>query len=314
MKKTLLFPALALLLGFNIQAQEKVYFPFFELINVHTEYQYSTSKLLKAYCDNAGKYQIILPAKQTDGSAYSEAFEQTWDKAKNLGARYFMTGELNALQEKMIVSISLYNTSDGMLVWNDILKAATLDDMDPILILLSKSIGSKSKASELEDIYSVSQYDSQELAKKEANTSFGIFLGGVYTMFSGVDQNFSSGLGARITYDSRELILDITGEAYFGEVEIVDINLSGYYPFSSGKKTPLIGGGLGFGSHKIIYDETTINGSVRNSGLIMYAHGGYLFNRTSSVQMRGMISLYTATYEVDGKLPYGAALNLTFSF
>ena len=121
-------------------------------------------------------------------------------------------------------------------------------------------------------------------------------------------------MGARITYDTRELILDITGEAYFGNVEIIDINLSAYYPFSTGKKTPFLGGGMGYGNHKITFDETVSNGSASNGGLLMYAHGGYLFNRTSSVQLRGMVSLYTATYEVNGKVPYGAAINMTFSF
>ena len=195
MKKSFLLLTLIFALFTTTLAQEKIYFPFFELINVHQEYQYSTSKLLKTYTDNAGKYQILLPARPSEGNQYVESYTQTWENARNIGARYFMTGEMNALQEVMIVSVSLYNTADGQLIWSDLLKAATLDDLDPILILLSKSIGTKYKASELEDIYSVSEYDSNELKKKEANTSFGIFLGGVTTVYSGVDQTLLKWIG-----------------------------------------------------------------------------------------------------------------------
>jgi hypothetical protein len=281
---------------------------------VNGDYQYSTSKLLKTYIDNAGRYQIILPARPQEGSYYPESFAETWGNAKSQGTAYFLTGEMNALEDIMIVSIGLYTTNDGKLVWTDILKASSMDDLDPILILLSKSLGTKNKASELEDIYSVSDFETNELIKKDASSTFGIFLGGFHTFYSGVDQNFSSGFGAKISYDLRDLILDINAEFYFGEIEIYDINLSALYPFSQGRKSPFLGGGLGYGSHRIEFDQTTSNSSERNSGLLLYGHAGYIFSRTSNVQLRGTASIYSATYKVANEVPFGMGFNLTLSF
>ncbi len=314
MKKPLIVLLAITLISLSSYAQEKVYFPFFELINVHSDYQYSTSKLLKTYVDNAGRYQLILPARPQEGSYYPETFAESWENAKSQGAAYFLTGEMNALEEILIVSIGLYRVEDGNLVWSDVLKAASMDDLDPILILLAKSLGTKNKASELEDIYSVSQFETNELTKKDATSTFGIFLGGFQTFHSSANQNFSSGFGAKISYDLRDLILDINGEFYFGEIEMYDINLSALYPFTQGRKSPFLGGGLGYGKHTIDLDNTTYNGSVSNSGLLVYGHAGYIFSRTSNVQLRGTVSVYSATYEVDNEVPFGMGFNLTLSF
>lgn len=311
MKITVIYFA-CLWLCFSAAAQEKVYFPLFELLNVHPDYQYSTSKLLKTYVDSNGRYEMVLPSK-TDSLSGMETLDEIQNKARLLNANYFLIGEMNALKDIMIITISLYKTADGQKVWTDILKARTVDDLDPILQLIAKSLGTTMKASEAEDIYSVSQYNSPALNKRNANTSFGVFIGGTYTFYPHVQNNFSSGLGLKLSYDTRNLIFDINGELYFSVIDIYNLNLNVLYPFSKGAQTPFLGGGLGFGGHSIDTNSSEFMTSS-NGGLLLYAHGGYLFNRTSTVQVRGGITAYTATYQIDDHVPYGVGCNLTFTF
>ncbi|MEO9477458.1 MAG: hypothetical protein ABJG41_18070 [Cyclobacteriaceae bacterium] len=313
MKKLILLFALALT-GLTAHTQEKVYFPYFEMINVHGGYQYSTSKLLKTYIDNAGRYQLILPPKQEEGDYFPETFAETRENALAQGAPFFLTGEMNALEDIMIVSIGLYRTDDGQLIWSDLLKAASLDDLDPILILLSKAVGTKTKASQMEDIYSVSEFETNELTKKDASSTFGVYIGGVHTFHPNVRNNFSSGFGAKISYDLRDLILDLNGEFYFGDVDVLDFNLSALYPFTQGRKTPFVGGGLGYGSHRITQDEASFAPSENAKGLLGYAHAGYIFSRTSNVQLRATVTAYSAMYRLQGQVPFGMGFNLALSF
>lgn len=313
MKKALSLISFYILFFFS-SAQEKVYFPFFELINIHEDYQYSTSKLLKTYIEREGKYQLILPRKPTEGSYLPETFAESQERAKTQGTNYFLSGEMNALEDLMIISINLYRTEDGKIVWSDVLKAASLDDLDPILRLLSKALGTKNKASMMEDIYSVSDYETNELSKKDASSTFGISIGGVHTFHTDLDQNFSSGFGAKISYDLRDLILDVNGEFYFGEIDVIDLNLSALFPLSQGRRSPFVGGGLGYGSHKMSSNENSLNSSQRSAGLLAYAHAGYIFSRTSNVHLRATLSAYSATYEIANQVPFGLGFNLALSF
>ena len=244
-----------ILLFFTSKAQERVYFPFFELINVDEGYQYSTSKLFKTYMDQDGRYQMTLPPRP-EGLAGAQTFPETQRIARELGTPLFITGELNALEDVMIISVSLYQTSDGKLIWSDVVKAVTVDDLDPTLQLLAKAVGTKTKASQMEDIYSVSKYENKELTKKDASSTFGLLVGGYQTFFTNTKETFSSGFGAKISYDLRDLILDINGEFYFGNVDIVSLNLNGLYPFDMGRKAPFIGGGLGYGQHRIKLEQS----------------------------------------------------------
>lgn len=314
MKKKLVLLSFSIFIALTTFAQEKVYFPLFEVLNVHYEYQYSASKLLKTYVNQKNKYELIL-APKADSNQPPQTKEQIKQKAQALNATYYLIGEMNALQDVMIISLSLHKTATGEKVWSDLKKAYTPDDLDPILQIFSRSIGSEDTKAGYDDIYSVAQYDAMELKKKEATSNFGAYIGGVYTVYDGVKSNFSSGFGVKYSADIRDYILEINGELYFSDIDIADFNLSFLRPFSQRASSPFLGGGLGYAGHNITVTES--NGLIRkynNSGLTAHVKGGYLFNRTSSVQMRAEIGAYTATYQVNDKVPFGGMFNLIFSF
>ena len=118
MKKIILIPAILYLFCNGINAQEKIYMPYFEVINMHPDYQNSITHLLKTYLEAENKTELILPIKDT--SYYSETKEQAFAKAKSLNINHVMIGELNRVGETVVISISLNKTENGEKEWNSI--------------------------------------------------------------------------------------------------------------------------------------------------------------------------------------------------
>ena len=321
MKRFCIFLFFGLILSYTSVAQEKAYFPYFEMINMHPDYQYSVSKLFKTYVDNNSHYEVVIPPKP-DKIYSPETKAETMKKAKQHQADYFIKGELNALDEIVIVSVSVYETANGNKIWSDMLKAYTPDDLDPVMLRLSKTMGTGKKASDESDIYSVTEYESPELDKVSANKNFGVYIGSVYTPFKGVENNFSSGFGVKFSYDTRDLLFDLNGELYFQDINIYNFNLVALYPFSKKKNTPYLGGGIGYGGMNITKEQASPDNyhydyfekRYSGSGLSFFGKAGYLFNRTSDVNVRIEVGPYITAYEIDNQLPYGFMLNMVLSF
>lgn len=299
---------------------EKVYFPFFELINVNYQYQYSTAKLLQGYMDETGRYQLVLPTRPDSLVAVPNA-EQARSKAQSLGCPYFIMGDLNRVGETVILSVAMYKSDDGAVVWNDKLKANTPDDLDPILQKVARNIGTENKAAGDGDIYSVTNYQSQQLRQIQAINSFGVSVGGA-TFFSKpfTDEPFSAGIGAFYLYDARQIILEINGEAYFvSDSKLLQASLNAYLPLYSDNNTPFFGGGLGIATLSSS-DHTSTTPDTQDftgSGLTFLLGGGYMIGRSSTVGIRAHVRYYISTFKMSNpekSLPHGLLLNLEIYF
>lgn len=298
-------------------AQEKVYMPFFEVINMNQGYQYASSRLLKSYLAEDGRYDLMLPAK-TDTN-YSEASTDiTKAIATTAGAKYYLTGELNRIGETVIVSISMYSTADGARVWFDKMKANTPDDLDPIMQRIAKNIGTANKAAAGgDDIYTVTGYDAKALKKVQSNFYYGFSIGAVAWAVS-IPKEVLSGLGLSTTYDTRKLLIDLSAQAYWGDKSSVYMaSIETYYAYKDKKTTPFIGGGLALANTAVI-ETTTINGTystyqssnrLSNGGLMVLAGGGYLFNRTGNVAVRLTGNAIFGLYEVNTEPVYSYKSN-----
>lgn len=294
------------------KAQDKVYMPYFQIENMHWEYQISAAKIFRTYLNNENKYVLILP--ETKDSIYpKETFVETVSNAKAAGAKYFITGEMNALNDVMVISMVMYKTADTGKVWSDILKARTPDDLDPILQRFAKNLGSDQKASKDNDIYSVTNYDSKQLTKVDATASFGVSISGAYTLAENVGNNTSAGFGLLASYDIRDVILDIQGDMLYGDVKIYDVRISGLYPFKSSKHTPFVGGSIAWSGTTIEYNNYYYP-HFSGSGLAMFVNGGYLFNRNSNVNFRVTGSCVFPLYQVKYMNPIGFMLNAAILF
>jgi TolB-like protein len=310
MKRLLLFISYVLFVVLQINAQERVYMPFFEVMNMHPDYQYSTSKLFKTYVENNNKYQIIIPAR-FDTLSLNESFDQIKQTASELNCSYFIQGELNRFGDIVIITISMYNTSDGQKIWHNISKAMTPDDIDPILEKMSGNLSNNNSTSE-GDIYNVTNYESKELNKIGANKFFGVTIGGGYSFISNVSKNFPAGIGIVGSYDLRNVIFNLKAEAFFSDITIYYLNIDAIYPLSTAKSSAFLSAAMGYGGIGIKNDNSTTPYS--DGGLFIFAGGGYVFNRNSNVSLRLSGSIYTPFFKVDGKMPAGILLTTTLLF
>ena len=101
----------------SVFASERVYMPLFELTNIHEDYQYATSKLFQRYADKDGRYEVVIPA-QTDSLQTQPSKADVQKTAERKGCTKFILADLTRLGETVVVTLSLYGTQSGNLLWS----------------------------------------------------------------------------------------------------------------------------------------------------------------------------------------------------
>ena len=313
MKKIILSLAIFGFFCLGAMAQEKVYMPYFEVINMHKDYQKTATRLLKMYFDAGTKMSVVVPAN--DSTYFKETKEQSLAKAKSLNINHVLIGELNRVGETVIVSVALYKTESGDKEWSAIQKAQNPDDLDPIMQKLAASIADRSTLTESDNIYNVTDYNSKQLNKMNATTYFGLEIGGGPVNI-GNTTKFPAGFSAIYSGDLRTLLFDIKGSLYFSDIHIAALSVNVNYPLYSKTATPYFGGGLGFGTTDLDMNSSplTPNENYSGNGLILYANAGYIFTRTSNINLRLNGSFFVSTYQVNHSLPIGFTLGLAVLF
>lgn len=322
--------SILLLIGISqaLFSQEKVYFPAYEIINVHVQHQYVTSKLFKNYVDANGQYEIVLPENlknlSNNSMVYSETKEETREKALELKTSYFIMADMSAIGDLLIVNMKMYNTSSNQLIWSDALKANQLEDLDKVIRLFANALGTEELAVESGDIYSVTQYDSEELNKRQATLSWGVTFGGGAILAKDTRNASMSGFGIMKSYDIRNLILDIKTEFYFGEAtNATRLGMNLLVPLTKNNTSLFYGGGIYYGGmsyeykHKIentSHWNSSIYREVHNSGIELEGNFGIIFNRLASLQLRATVTPVIATYKINGNAAGAIRFGLTATF
>ena len=192
--------------------------PYFEAVGLHEDYQNSLSRLFQTYVNDLNRYEIVLPQWQQSGFP-AETRDESREKASSLGARFFLKGIINSVGERIIVSVNLYRTDNGTKVWGDLVRAASLEELDPILMKMAKNLG-VGKSSGDKDIYSSTDYESDEPKEITAKAFAGIMLGGSMPFGYPV----AAGMGLPIVYDSRSVLFG-TGFEYYLNQEVAQMNI-----------------------------------------------------------------------------------------
>jgi len=319
MKNLIALFAFLLISAQVIFAQEKIYMPFFEVINLKKDFKVSTAHLLKIYIDNENKYELILPSNDT--TYRKENKDQAIAIAKEMKINHILIGELNKLGNAVIVSVTMFKTETGEKEWGTVQKAANPDDLDPIMNKIAQAISGKITVAEATDIYNVTDAESKKLNKVKANKSFGVELGGG-TSFLNISNNSTAGFSVVWSGDARKYIYDFKISTYpVDGLKLFSTSIHLYYPFSTKDFSPYLGGGVGFGGTytKAKQVETTNYYSYapaynNNWGLTLYGGGGLVFMRTSNVSLRFNANLFYAMYKVDGSYPSGILIGVAVMF
>ena len=170
MKKILLS---VLILAVALFAAEKVYLAPVGLTGMHDDYAVASSKLMKAYIEDDGRFILVVGTAEDGVKADDQAAVSK--KAAEKGCSKYIIAEFTRLGENVIMSFKLYNVGSEAPIWDDRLKARNPDDFDPIIQRVARNIGTKHKAVDDSDIYSVTEQETKTPKRKGVNA----FLEGV---------------------------------------------------------------------------------------------------------------------------------------
>jgi hypothetical protein len=121
----------------------------------------------------------------------------------------------------------------------------------------------------------------------------GVRLGGLYAVSSaGGGTPCAGGAGAYALFDGRDFLADVGADAYFGDgARFLALGLGAYLPFSAGRISPYLGGGL-----KVGYTSFGGDGAF---GMIPFAAVGVVVGREGYVQLRAELAWFLAAARED---------------
>ena len=298
-----------LALAVALFAAEKVYLAPVGLTGMHEDYAVASSKLMKAYIEDDGRYILVVGTAEDGVKADNQAAVS--QKAAEKGCSKYIIAEFTRLGENVIMSFKLYNVGSEAPIWDDRLKARNPDDFDPIIQRVARNIGTKHKAVDDSDIYSVTEQETKTPKRKGVNAYIGMSVGGLMAVQPEVE--VFAGLDFWLLYDAQVILFGIDWDMYgLGDdapVDYMDFAISAYYPFGTKAITPFVGGGLAFsnteyssdipkeyrsGYNSYYYDDDEYDDE--SSGLTGFIGGGVMFNRSSRVmfiaQVKYMLNFY----------------------
>ena len=308
-------------------AQNIVYFPGFELINMDSAagLQYSTSKLIKSYIEDNHDYTILLN-EHVGNQNYSarEPLTESARVAVTKGSRYVMKGEIHFLQGVYIISLGVYESANHKQVWHDMAKGSVEQDLDPLLSRLGRSFFTNKTAKTDIEIDEVTEYDQQgvELAQIKVNHFVGVMLGGKHIP----SESILSGFGLTYTYDAATVLFNFDFELYPSShlsinhhspdrrMQTGNINLGVLYPLTRKRMTFYVQGGMEYGYTNVrdrLYDTDY---SITETGIGACVGGGYLINRNSTVNLRMFTNVSIPFYKADGSNISGIKFGIVTSF
>ena len=306
-----------ILLSVTIYAQEIIYMPYFTISGMHSDYKISSTKMLKTYIESTNKYQVLL-SKNIDSSSIDISISQTQREAIDNSANYFIIGDLNAVGNLLIISVKMFETSSAKLIWNDVIKANSLSDLDPSMQKIANTIGTSNKANSDNDISNVTDYESAANKTIFAQSKNCISVEGGFISSSAVDVPFIYGLGYSRMFDVKKFIFCINGNYLWGDARYFRMDVGLIYPLTKKYTTPYVGGGLGLSStgtkQLIVSSYSSYNDWKSKGGLELMVNGGILLMRNASVGMKIGANVSFPTYMIGNNYSPISRINVGICF
>ncbi len=294
-----------LFLSVTLTAQERIYFPFFELLNVNSEYQYSSSRLFSSYVNQSGLFLVVLPQK-SDSIVIIPDVLSVKNRAKELNANFYMMGELNSIGNVLAITMSMFSVETGKLVWFGRQNVNQLEDLNNALYNLSNDVKITESITNTTDDKKIKLRQNRSISN-----NFGGFVGGgFFPSYNGINNRVPAGFGLRYSLTHNKLIMDITVESYRSDLNfsVSGITVSRVCCKLFGTKI-YCGGGLGVGIFDV--DNGGDNG-YSNEGLALNGNIGVILNDNYKGQVRVETSFISATAKLNSEIPYGCFIKIIF--
>ena len=291
----------ALAFAVSIYATERVYLAPFSMVGLNEDFGIAAEKLMNAYIDDNGRYVLV---NYTEDDSVKVGDRESANKlAKDKNCTKFILAEFTRLGENVITSFKLYDVNNETPVWSDRLKAKNPDDFDPIIQRVAKNIGTKRKATNDDDIYTVTEQETKNPKKKGVTSYWGGKIVGSLPL-NPSEAKMDAGLGAFVLYDAKELLFGFDWSmSNLGDTDdrttLIDLTLSAFYAFNTSNISPFAGGGLSYSMRT--NNDRRIDGhyvdDAEANGISLQFGGGFLFNRASRVMFITQVNYFIDLFE-----------------
>jgi len=303
----------------SVNAREKIYMPNPSVLNLDPSYEISITGMFKSYCEDEGRYEIILSEDQAI-EGVSETREEARSQAMKMQIPYYLITTLTGLSNVVISTFTLYRTGNDSLVWSDRIKVYGIEELDASLVCVAQFIGTDRKASASLETCRSSVSES-EASQKISVASLGLSLGTAKFFSSLPDFPVSSGFGVMASFSRPKFYFDIAGRFYFGDLDTYHLEMAAYKPIGQRTTRIVLGGGFGYGGMNLIstqfieiagqtYRETFVKDG---NGIHLFAGPGLIFQSRKLFQLRMNAEYFFSLYHIEGfRNPSGIRLNATF--
>lgn len=274
------------------------------MVGLNEDFGIAAEKLMNAYIDDNGRFVLVNYAE--DDFAKVGDRESANEIAIKKNCTKFIMAEFTRLGENVITAFKLYDVNNEAPVWSDRLKAKNPDDFDPIIQRVAKNIGTKKKATNDDDIYTVTEQETKNPKKKGVTSYWGGKIVGSLPI-SPSEAKMDAGIGLFVLYDARDLLFGFDWTmTNLGEDNdkpmLIDLSLSAYYPFTSSNISPYVGGGLSYSWRYTHAEELSSYGYTHDeehqaNGLSLQVGGGVLLNRASRVMFIAQVNYFIDFFE-----------------
>jgi len=233
-----------------------------------------------------GRYSAVIIVPGTIGKVELSAAEAA-GRARGAGADLAVVLHLTRLGSSAQVRLTAYATATGAVVYSDRMAAATPDDLDRVLLRLTKGLVSGRPGSETAQLDTVTQTEATAPLKRGATHIFGVGVGVVVPTQGG---DPIPGMDIFWLYDARSFLADISVGFHARESRgDFALGIGAYYPFGDGDFVPYLGGGARWAA-------THYGDDGQGSGIQLYAALGAIIGRLGSIQFRGQVEYFVNTF------------------
>lgn len=263
-------------------------------------------EVLKMHLTRAGVQVVLVPGGADPFTEPTAAEAVAAGRAA--GAHRAGVLRLVGLGTILRSTLTVYDVASGQPVHQDDMPADTAADLDPALERLAKGYAKGLAAASVAEIDTVTAKESRPIQRVEAARSFGFRLGLVFPD-STASLDHATSLGMFWAYDTKDFLVDLAIDAASGkDVHQLLFGFGAYYPFTRTNVAPYAGAGVRYAW--VDYGDA----SPSNHGFQVYAAGGLLVGRLSTVSIRVQAEYWLNTFSNGGEQVSGATVSLGLGF
>ncbi|HVV53133.1 MAG TPA: hypothetical protein VHO06_25980 [Polyangia bacterium] len=268
--------------------------------NISPDLLRAAREILKDHLERAGTYAVTEPPPPPGtppGGAFPASSEEPTaaDAARlgaSAGAELALVLRLTHFGSSARLRLTAYATGTAQVVyWDSILITGGPDELDVAIQRLVHAMQTGKPVRESAELETVTEKETGNLARREANKSFGVRLTEL-APFNAAGNDFDAITAGGLVwlYDARSWMADLAADIGGGAQGrfFLDAGIGAYYPFLREDFTPYIGA-------QVRWAEMQLGGQGA-SGLILQPTAGVMLGRLSSVQIRGEVGYFFNTF------------------